>query len=302
MEHLVTERLIPACQSLSNQARRLNQTLQCGIRWARLPEVFGSFSEVEDAHRFIADSVTNLDVLPDGGGQAPSVYGVASVGKELANELLLFNQAKEELQNAVSEIKKLVRPSEKNITLSKLLTGDDSSYCRDRRIRDALSRSGFSAFDLLACYKGPAVILDEVKSVSWTWQKKRRELIRMTHSQAERYIRSRLTSEAQEVSLAQLAQLPENEIYARIRTQPHPQLRANIVLTTPTKEHESGRFLISATKMLFVTQEREPRTRFAPRPNALEDQDRLIRSDVKIDDKPVIPAMNLYRYLPGKDK
>lgn len=292
MDVLVLERLVPACADLNANIKNVRSILERELGWVILPPLLRPLGESA-----VISSLCDIDIK-DGLGEI--YYGIAHIPEEYEKDITSLNSAKVEFKKAILDIRDKQRKRERNIALSKLLCGDDRPYCRDPKVQEALKKVGFASLDLASCYKEIRIIPPYFDMIGWTWQRKRREIFSTDKDGADKYARRWLTGDALEITLKQISALPDNERFARVRTQMIPQLKANYGFFIDEECTERGTEMLSASNVFLTTRVDMPRTAFQERPDGV-DEDRKIRKDTKIHDEPIIPAINLHRYLTSEE-
>ncbi len=158
-----------------------------------------------------------------------------------------------------------------------------------------LRKIGLPRLHLKQCYRRIPILPTRPHKVSWTWANTK-AISRINVLQAEQL----LVKQGQDAGiLSQLNKLkslsPDTPLAIVQELAPH--LRANIVLPTPTGS--TTRIMVKGPVPLFYAFEEHlplPALRPAGEKQG-KDRNRPVRSDVKLDPEPFLPAIRVHRYL-----
>ena len=212
--------------------------------------------------------------------------GLIGVSGDTLNAALACNEAKDVFKSAVLALKALGK-NQADILLSDLQT-------REPEVSLALRRMGTARLNLKQAYRHIPLLKIKPVKVGFTWSKQGRTIQRISVAEARRLLSKRQSTPLIQGALSKLASLSENEILARARSVV-PHLRANIVFD-PNTVTPHRRLIQTPLPLLVPLLPGENLPEFVPIPPEPIGQDRLKRSDVKIDDTPFIPMLGIYRY------
>ena len=196
-----------------------------------------------------------------------------------------LNQAKDRFKQAVLALKAL-RKTQADALISDL-------HEREPTVAAALRRMGTARLNLKQTYRHIPLLLIKPLKVGFTWSKQGRTIQRITVAEAQRLLTKRQPTPLINAALQKLAGLPASETLARARPVV-PHLRANIVFDSDVSPQR--RLVQTPLPLLVPVQPGETLPEFVPIPPEPIGQERLKRSDVKIEDTPFIPLLGIYRY------
>lgn len=293
MDELIWDTLVPACNDLNKQVSSVKKMLRADLGWIMLPSEFMGDGRKE-AKDVVLSSVCDIDIDKTLGR---FFYGIAHIPQSRSEHIVALNEAKAAFKSVIQMIRDNQPKRERNYSLAKLLLEDKSRYCRDPKVQSALKKVGFATLDLTSCYKPIRILPAPLDVVSWTWQARRREVISMTKPEMLAYANKILSGDALEITLNQVNSLESGYYYARVRTQNIPQLKSNYCLVQDGVKKKKWE-MVSATNVFLTVDPNIPRCVFGKRPNGVNEF-RKARFDKTIEEKPVIPSLNIHDYLPG---
>ncbi len=282
MDHRISS-LLSVCHQLVNTRNQLVDQLTSESLPAWLPDQASQRSvAIQAATALYADECP-----------LPPRSGLLCVGQRSADIAAQFNLYKQILKETIRSLKEDLPPGRDNRTFHALLTQTDSPlFQRDPTVAKALRQVRFGDLHLVWAYRQLRVLDPTVLSFRWCWHVKRREVIRLKHEEVVQLAERRMKGKAREVTLSQLARENPNHDFARARTQPSPQLKANIVAL---HEGEKIRYSIPTPSIVLINQEALPDLRWVG--NEEPASKRGGRSDATIEKEPFIPALKIYRYV-----
>ena len=222
----------------------------------------------------------------------PPRSGLLCVSPASAETVVELNQCKQELKASIQSLKEALPPGRDNRTFHALLTQTDSPlFQRDPIVAKALRQIRFGDINLIWAYRHLRLLSPEVLSVRWCWHIKRREVIRLSYAEVVELANRRLKGKARDIALEQLAYESSGAHFARARSQPSPQLKANIVALD---NNEKVRYSIPTPSIVLIQQDVLPEIRWV----ASEEPEtkRKGRNDATIEKEAFIPALKIFRY------
>ena len=242
--------------------------------------------------RFQAISV--IEQLEYGPSQAPKetllCAGIIAVSCPTLEAFSAVNEAKLQFKKAVLALKASFLPlndPELNDSIEKAL-GQPSET------RQTLRQLGMARLHLKQCYRKIPLLDKAPQKVSWTWAHTR-AIQRITVEQAIKSLEKRGSDAGIMQQIARCAQLSPKEPLAIIQ-ELAPHLRANLVFG----DASTGvvRRMIKAPLPIFYPAIGDELPAYTPpKPKQEKDKQRVLRSDVKIDPNPFLPAIRAHRYL-----
>ena len=214
----------------------------------------------------------------------PGLIGASSAVINAAKDL---NDAKDAFKDAILQLKAL-KKSQADAMLADL-------HSRNEDVAQTMRRVGMARLNLKQAYRHIPYLDNRPIKVGFTWSKQGRTIQRTTVAEARRLLERRKETPEIIAELRRLAQIPEQEILARVRSV-SPHLRANIVFAKPDQPLER-RLMQAPLPILIPLADSERLPDFVPIPPEPVGQVRLKRSDVKIDPEPFLPLIRLHRYL-----
>lgn len=194
----------------------------------------------------------------------------------LAKEL---NYRKDQFKKSILALKSAKRP-----------TNDAKS--RSIQASQYLNEMGLGRLHLKQCYR-KIPILDKIPSkISWTWAHTK-AIKKISVRKAHEMLLKKGNDVGIQIQLQQLNMLPEHESLAIVQ-ELAPHLRANLVFI---QEKSVQRTMIKGPlPIFFPCTSLTPYPQFTPPGEKCGRSDRLIRSDVRLDPIPFLPAIRVHRY------
>jgi hypothetical protein len=213
----------------------------------------------------------------------PGIVGASPATLESAQAC---NASKEEFKRAILALKGLSK-AESNALMSDL-------HHRNEEVAAAMRRMGAARLNLKQAYRHIPLLAERPIKIGFTWSKQGRAIQRTSVGEARRLLERRRDSPQLRLELQRLANIPEKEILARVRSV-CPHLRANIVFEN--KENGSERRLMQAPLPILVPlQPGQGLPEFVPVAPEPPENPRLQRSDVRIEEELFLPSIRIHRY------
>ena len=217
--------------------------------------------------------------------------GFLGASAETLKLAIAVNQAKEHFKQCMLALKAAKIPiSDPALTekFEKLLNA------RAQNVSITLKRMGLGRLHLKQCYRKIPILNAAPVKIRWTWANTR-SIKKISVSQAQQMLQKRGTDSGIQVQLQKLYQLPEKETLAIIQ-ELAPHLRTNILFDENSPQQ---RLMIKGPlPILFPCSKETPCPDFkAPREKSAKNENRVIRSDVKLDPNVFLPAIRAHRYL-----
>ncbi|MBI2792250.1 MAG: DNA replication terminus site-binding family protein [Gammaproteobacteria bacterium] len=217
----------------------------------------------------------------------PGFVGASDHTLKLATSL---NECKARFKKSVIALK-----SDKNTLLTESLSEKmNSILLRCFSTSLTLKTAGLARLHLKQCYRKIPILMHPPQKISWTWAHTR-SIKKISLSKAQELLLKKGTDTGIQIQLEKLNKLSENEKLAIVQ-ELAPHLRANIVFS---KDNKIQRCMIKGPiPILFPCAIQTPYPQFQP-PTQKQgrDQNRSIRSDVKLDPVPYLPAIRAHRYV-----
>ncbi|GLS28144.1 DNA replication terminus site-binding protein [Marinibactrum halimedae] len=216
--------------------------------------------------------------------------GICCASPQAIECALAVNAAKQQFKASVTHFKTVAGIQKDKITrvLDQIISTEGA---REAELASSLNISGLSRLHLIWCYRQILILPPKLQSISWTWMKKHREITRLSVDDAMKLALKLEDPITRESTLQQLQHEDSSQPLAYIKPIAQ-QLRANIVWE---EDQEKQRKLIITPTVVLCQDASLPRLKWPDPPE--QAQSRLERSDRKIEPHPIIPALNLYRYL-----
>lgn len=207
---------------------------------------------------------------------------------ELANEL---NQEKLSFKKAILALKQL-KISIKDNSIAESMT--QVLKKRSSILSQSLQPAGLSRIHLKQCYRQIPILSNAPYKISWTWAHTR-SIKKISISMADILLSQKGKSENIEWQRKKLQMLSPNDALAIIQ-ELAPHLRANIVSII---DNQIKRKMIKGPMpILFPATLATPYPQFKPPKEKQEkNKDRVIRSDLKIEPEPYLPAIRAHQYM-----
>jgi hypothetical protein len=218
--------------------------------------------------------------------------GIVAASQETLQALHTLNLAKDHFKAAMLALKAAKIP-----TTDPQLSAhfEQALGVRPELTTHILAKVGLPRLHLKQCYRRIPILPLRPHKVSWTWANTK-AITRITVAQAEQLLLKHSQDAGILNQLNKLKSLSPNAPLAIVQ-ELAPHLRANIVLPTPTGA--TTRIMVKGPVPLFYAFEENlslPHLRPAGEKQG-KDRNRPIRSDVKLDPEPFLPAIRVHRYL-----
>jgi len=211
----------------------------------------------------------------------PGIVGADADTLDLARDC---NAAKDAFKAAVLALKTLPRP-QANLLMEDL-------HQRAEPVATAMRRMGAARLNLKQAYRHTPLLERRPDKIGFTWSNQGRTIQRTTVAEARRLLERRAETPEVNQALARLNQVPETEILARVRSV-CPHLRANLLYAGSGQR----RLMQAPLPIMIPLQAGEGLPEFVPVGVEPSGQQRLRRSDVRIEDEPFLPLIRVHRYL-----
>lgn len=215
--------------------------------------------------------------------------GFMGASPETLERVKAVNEAKDKFKQAILQLKSAKLSATDPVLMEKF----SQLLLRAPTTSNALKNMGLSRLHLKQCYRR-LPILDSVPSkISWTWAHTR-SIKKISLSDAQNLLQKRGNDEGIQIQLQKLGMLQPNESLAVVQ-ELAPHLRANVVFKT---QGGTKRIMIKGPMPIFFpADEMTPYPKFTPPTEKRErDSERAVRSDVKLDPIPYLPAIRAHRY------
>ncbi len=244
----------------------------------------------------IVSLYSKLEHVDDGkveylqGNETETLYGVMAVTPETLKQALQVNECK-------ARVRELVMLANK-----KQITVDDPQNPRTTRtpfLKYLLRVVGLARLHKQQLYRRIPVLEATPKSISLGWA--------YTRSVA-RTSREDVLTLLQEVLCSREAYKVKSRDYLRIKALPEAyplarveparfHARANVVLADVDGYKQKNKQIPIAMPLLYPLESLDQKPRFSPMPYDTPDPNcRLTRTDKRLEEEPMIPAFNIYRY------
>lgn len=214
----------------------------------------------------------------------PGIVGVSPATLVVADAC---NAAKNEFKNTVLALKALNRTEARSLM--------DDLHRRWDTVAIAMRRMGAARLNLKQAYRHIPFLEQRPLKIGFTWSKQGRVIQRTSVAAARCLLEQRVETPQTRLELQRLSEVDENESLARVR-RVCPHLRANIVFPELEQGRVLRRLMQAPMPILVPLQcgERLPEfVAVTPDPPVSL---RLRRADVRIEDEPFLPSVQLYRY------
>lgn len=210
---------------------------------------------------------------------------------------LRVNECKDLFKKSILSLKKIKIDHENNE--NRVLTEKiDSTSQKHLPIRQALQQMGLARLHLKQCYRKIPILPHAPQKISWTWAHTR-AIQKISVCEAKKRLEKRGRDVGIQMQLQKLAYLNSHEPLAIVQ-ELAPHLRANIVFN---EENIEKRTMIKGPIPIFF-----PGTAKTPYPSFTppykkqgRNQNRSLRSDVRLDPVPYLPAIRTHRYINPPD-
>lgn len=214
--------------------------------------------------------------------------GLACCSKDTLNLAIRVNQAKSEFEKRVIELRD--SSPQKKTKIGMLVNGALKDAKRCPEVQAGLQQAKLSRLNLQCAYKLIKKVPPDLRSISWTWARNHKQIETMTKSDAVSQAHDLLDPSVRDLALDLLSKISSNDKLAQVKYKTNPQLKANLVYG---KVSELERKQIVTSNVLLIDAEKLPIIKW-PRE---EPDERISRSDSKLDPSPYIKALNLHLYL-----
>jgi hypothetical protein len=157
-----------------------------------------------------------------------------------------------------------------------------------------MQRMGAARLNLKQAYRHIPVLDKRPIKIGFTWSKQGRTIQRTSVQEARRLLERRRETPQTRLELERLAPIAETEMLARVR-RVCPHLRANLVFQTPDDEIQR-RLMQAPLPILVPLQPGEQLPEFVPIAPEPTGNQRLQRSDVRIEEEALLPTIRIHRY------
>lgn len=196
-----------------------------------------------------------------------------------------LNDTKDAFKETVLRLKRL-RKAEADSVLLEL-------HKRNQEVALAMRRMGVSRLNLKQAYRHVPLLDERPAKVGFTWSKQGRTIQRLSVPEARRLLERRSETPQIRQELDRLSRLPNDEPLARARPV-CPHLRANVVFEGHAERER--RLIQTPLPLLIPLQAGESLPDFVPVPPEPSGIQRLRRSDVRLEDEPLLPLLQVFRY------
>jgi len=214
----------------------------------------------------------------------PGIIGASPATLEAAHAC---NAAKDAFKAAVLQLKTLSK-TEAGLLMTDL-------HRRNEEVATAMKRMGAARLNLKQAYRHIPLLDSRPLKIGFTWSKQGRTIQRTNVRETRRLLERRRETPQVKQELGRLTSLPDSEQLARVRGV-CPHLRANIVFADSGKASNRRRLIQAPLPILVPLQENEALPDFVPIETEPQDNPRLRRSDVRIEDDVFLPSIRVYRY------
>lgn len=269
--------------TLQDQQQTLDQALANDTGPVWIPDGEGARHDRHAARQALTQLFHNDNlVLPPTG-----LIGLPDGAESLVEDI---NATKDALRQ---EVKSLRQAAGRKKTSIMFLMAGANEHVRDPAISQALQSLNSQRINLLWVYRQLAILPRNLDSISWSWAHTR--AIRKTHREEAIMLADKLSDAARDIAIDKLMALPAGTPLAHVKPVA-PHLRANLTFRkNADPDAPLLRRMITTPSVLLLPQSSLPRIRW-PNRGPEEGDTRLSRRDQKIEDTPLIHAMNLYRY------
>lgn len=216
--------------------------------------------------------------------------GFIGASHETLSLVTIVNECKERFKNSILALKS-AKIAKTDPTLTEKL---EPLITRTYNSSITLKKMGLSRLHLKQCYRKIPILSNPPEKIRWTWANTR-SIKKITVKEAHEMLRKKGKDMGIERQLQKLSYLPENAPLAIVQDLA-PHLRANILFHV---EKTPQRLMIKGPLPFFFPAETQtPFPDFkAPPAKSGRNENRSIRSDVKLDPHPFLPAIRAHRYI-----
>ena len=258
-----------------------------------LPHSSNSIAEDRDS---VINSITRL-WWPEVDEEFNEQYGVLCVSNETAEVVTTLNESKKAFRESILTIKSAGKDNKDGV--EKLIDRAlNKEGLRTPELKQALDNARLSRLDLVKCYTLIRMLPKEVDSISYTWATNHSSVSQITAEDAVEMAESLSDENLKKTITAKLANLNPKELLAYKKEKPN-QLRANLVYTY---NDEFKRQQVAVSGVMLYKNTSLPRIIWRDNPETKSSDNRIKRFDSKIEPKPFINALNIYRYIKPEAK
>lgn len=274
--------IVSAYESL---AETLSRLLDCLV--AQHPPCWMAFPRSNQAQKITGQAIDSFaDIwrtdLNTDARQTPTHPGIMLVNQQAFDLAAELNNAKARFAQAVTNLDRSA--------WSPLLPKEIALAFNRQRHLDM--PAGYSRLILKAATRKLTMFTERVDSIGFSWSKQSTYTTAVTVKQARMLLTNQDNGRPDKSRL--LDGLDENEVLAKVHRLA-PRMRANVLFADGKRRTIRGQLPI-----LLLDKYPMPRHNY---PLSLEqlpaESPRLTRSDQTIDPEPIVPDLNLHRYLPG---
>lgn len=213
--------------------------------------------------------------------------GIVGASAETLVAAQACNVAKDAFKVAVLALKNVGRVEEK-AAIADL-------HRRQELIATTMRQMGTTRLNLKQAYRHIPLLMERPLKIGFTWSRQGRVIQRISSAGAQRLLEQRAETPQVIVERQRLAQLDDHEMLARVRSV-CPHLRANLVFAVNGGSGVRRRLMQTPLPILVPLLLDQPLPEFVP--VALEPPVglRLRRTDVRIEDEPLLPSVRIHRY------
>ena len=216
-----------------------------------------------------------------------SCPGVLGASTKAIRAALECNQAKDQFKAAILALKRLAKPQ--------ALVLLDELQQRQADVAWSLRRIGAARLNLKQAYRHIPTLSECPHKIGFTWSRQGRTIQRTTVEQARELLERRANNDVQQGELRKLAEVPEEEMLARVRSV-CPHVRANLLFKRD--QHSERRLIQAPLPILVPLAAGQPLPEFVATGTEPSGQQRQPRSDVRIEEQAFLPSIRVHRYHP----
>lgn len=217
--------------------------------------------------------------------------GIFAASKATIAAINQVNSAKNKFKQAILALKTAKIKINDQYFLS---TFEEILNARSQDITTQLRKVGLARLHLKQCYRKIPILNHRPKKVTWTWANTK-AIKKIDVNTAQQMLEKHRQDQGIQHQLAKLQTLNPNEPLAIVQ-ELAPHLRANILIKDGINE---TRFMLKGSLPIFYLDEPSLPTlpEFIPPEEKKEkNKNRQIRSDVRLDPEPFLPAIRVHRY------
>ncbi len=215
--------------------------------------------------------------------------GIIGSSDDLRQQADRCNHSKDRFKAAILALKRLTAVQSRQII-------EDLKH-RDEQVADSMVALGAARLNLKEAYRHIPILDQRPAKIGFTWSKRGRTIEKTTVAEARRLLEKRPETEQILLERQRLERIPEQEILAKVRPV-CPHLRANIVFILEN-DIIQRRLMQAPLPILIPSEPGQSLPDFVPVGPTPPEEQRLRRSDVRIEDEPYLPSIRTHRYLPA---